>query len=36
MSIGNLPPEKVHNQELKKGEKKWKNYWQKKEIVNQF
>lgn len=36
MSIGNLVPEKVHNQELMKGSRKWKNYYQKKEIVNEF
>lgn len=27
MSIGNLTPEKVHNGSLKRGEKKWKNYY---------
>jgi transposase InsO family protein len=36
MSIGNLVPEKVHNQELMKGSRKWKNYYQKKEFVNEF
>ncbi|MYZ60336.1 transposase [Elizabethkingia anophelis] len=36
MSIGNLVPEKVHNQQLNKGEKKWKNYYQKKESVNEL
>lgn len=36
MSIGNLVPEKVHNNILKKGEKKWKNYYRKKQTVNQF
>lgn len=36
MSIGNIVPEKVHNKELEKGEKKWKNYYQKKEFVNEF
>jgi putative transposase len=30
MSIGNLAPEKVHTNELEKGEKKWKNYYKKK------
>ncbi|MBT2623780.1 IS3 family transposase [Chryseobacterium sp. ISL-6] len=35
MSIGNLVPEKVHNQQLNKGERKWKNYYQKKESVNE-
>lgn len=34
MSIGNLVPEKVHNHQLNKGERKWKNYYQKKELVN--
>lgn len=34
MSIGNLTPEKVHALEITKGEKKWKNYYQKKEYVN--
>ena len=36
MSIGNIVPEKVHSMELEKGEKKWKNYYQKKEVVNEF
>ena len=36
MSIGNLVPQKVHNGELKPGERLWKNYYQKKEPVNQF
>lgn len=36
MSIGNLVPEKVHNQQLNKGERKWKNYYQKKESVNEL
>jgi transposase InsO family protein len=36
MSIGNLVPEKVHNNTLKKGESKWKNYYRKKQSVNQF
>jgi len=36
MSIGNLVPEKVHNQELMKGSRKWKNYYQKKETVNEL
>ena len=35
MSIGNLFPEKVHNMEIEKGEKKWKNYYQKKMDLNQ-
>lgn len=34
MSIGNLVPEKVHDFSLEKGERKWKNYYQKKESVN--
>lgn len=34
MSLGNLVPEKVHSKQLKKGNKKWKNYYQKKEGVN--
>jgi putative transposase len=34
MSIGNLVPEKVHNHQLKKGEKQWKNYYRNKELVN--
>ncbi|MFV7237016.1 IS3 family transposase [Flavobacterium sp. ZB4R12] len=34
MSIGNLTPEKVHTNELEKGEKKWKNYYQKKLETN--
>ncbi len=29
MSIGNLVPEKVHSKQLKKGDKKWKNYYRK-------
>jgi hypothetical protein len=36
MSIGNLVPEKVHNQQLNKGKSKWKNYYQKKEFVNEL
>ena len=36
MSIGYITPEKVHSKELKKGDCKWKNYYKKKEIVNQF
>lgn len=36
MSIGNKVPEKVHNNELEKGERKWKNYYQKKEFVNEL
>lgn len=36
MSIGNLVPEKVHSKQLEKGEKKWKNYYQKNQTVNQF
>jgi putative transposase len=36
MSIGNLVPQKVHSKELEKGERKWKNYYQKQEIVNRF
>lgn len=36
MSIGNLVPHKVHNGEVKPGERLWKNYYQKKEPVNQF
>ncbi|MBW7868719.1 MAG: IS3 family transposase [Brumimicrobium sp.] len=35
MSIGNLVPEKVHDCSLEKGEIKWKNYYRKKELVNQ-
>lgn len=35
MSIGNLVPEKVHDYSLEKGEAKWKNYYRKKELVNQ-
>jgi putative transposase len=34
MSIGNIVPEKVHSGELKKGERKWKNYYTKKEITD--
>lgn len=30
MSIGNITPEKVHSKQLNKGERKWKNYYQKK------
>lgn len=36
MSIGYLVPEKVHCHLLNKGEKKWRSYYQKKEVVNQF
>lgn len=36
MSIGNLVPEKVHNGELKPGERLWKNYYKKKKPVNQL
>jgi len=36
MSLGNIVPEKVHLQQIKKGEKKWKNYYQKKQTVNPF
>jgi transposase InsO family protein len=36
MSIGNITPEKVYNNQIKKGESKWKNYYQKKETVNRF
>ena len=35
-SIGNLVPEKVHVKEIKFGKRLWKNYYQKKKIVNQF
>lgn len=35
MSIGNLVPEVVHYNQLKKGEQKWKNYYQKNQTVNQ-
>jgi transposase InsO family protein len=35
MSIGNLAPQKVHDGSLGKGEIKWKNYYRKKELVNQ-
>jgi len=35
-SIGNLVPEKVHVKEIKFGKSLWKNYYQKKKIVNQF
>ncbi len=35
MSIGNLVPEKVHSKELKKGEQKWKNYYNKKLQTNE-
>ena len=34
MSIGNLVPQKVHSGQVNKGQKKWKNYYQKKEAVN--
>lgn len=34
MSIGNLVPEKVHHKQLNKGDKKWKNYYQKNQLVN--
>lgn len=34
MSIGNLVPEKVHSNQLKRGSRKWKNYYQKKDTVN--
>ncbi len=36
MSIGNLVPQKVHHEEVKSAERLWKNYYQKKESVNQF
>lgn len=36
MSIGNITPEKVHTNQVKKGKCKWKNYYQKKETVKQF
>ncbi|HBR12334.1 MAG TPA: IS3 family transposase [Chryseobacterium sp.] len=36
MSIGNLAPQKVHHGEVKSAERLWKNYYQKKEPVNQF
>ncbi|MBC9813066.1 IS3 family transposase [Crocinitomicaceae bacterium CZZ-1] len=36
MSIGNLVPQKVHYGEVKSAERLWKNYYQKKEPVNQF
>jgi transposase InsO family protein len=36
MSIGNKKQKKVHSHTLKKGERKWKSYYQKKETVNQF
>jgi transposase InsO family protein len=36
MSIGNLVPEKVHTKKVNKGDKKWKNYYQKNQPVNQF
>jgi len=32
MSIGNLVPDKVHYEEVKPGERLWKNYYQKKEL----
>lgn len=35
MSIGNLVPEKVHDCSLEKRVIKWKNYYRKKELVNQ-
>lgn len=35
MSIGNLVPEKVHSQQLNKGEQKWKNYYNKKSQTNE-
>ncbi|CAM1344188.1 Integrase [Tenacibaculum amylolyticum] len=34
MSIGNLVPEKVHSNQLIKGDRKWKNYYQKINTVN--
>lgn len=36
MSLGYLTPEKVYSKEMEKGMQKWKNYYQKKEIVNVF
>lgn len=36
MSIGYITPEKVHSKELEKGNCKWKNYYQKKDTVNEF
>jgi putative transposase len=36
MTLGNLTPEKIHTNQLKITEKKWKKYYQKKENVNQF
>jgi putative transposase len=36
MSNGNIVPEDVHNNPLKKGNKLWKNYYQKNQTVNQF
>jgi putative transposase len=36
MSNGNIVPEKVHNKQIRKGNKCWKNYYQKKCGVNQF
>ncbi len=35
MSIGNLVPEKVHSQQLNKGEQKWKNYYKKTPQTNE-
>ncbi|MFN5985168.1 MAG: IS3 family transposase [Fluviicola sp.] len=35
MSIGYLSPQKVHTGEQNKGEQKWKNYFKKKESVNE-
>ena len=34
MSIGNLMPENVHKNAIKNVKRKWKNYYQKKELVN--
>jgi putative transposase len=36
MSIGNLTPVSVHNESNKAGARKWKNYYPKKQPVNQF
>jgi putative transposase len=36
MSIGYLTPANVHNNEIEKVEKKWKNYYKKKDSVNLF
>ncbi|MCC6722664.1 MAG: transposase [Bacteroidia bacterium] len=35
MSIGNIVPELVHSNQIKKREQKWKNYYQKNQTVHQ-